>query len=77
MSKAICDSEGHSSRFSLELPKFLRHLGVLQSVRRTFFTPVGELGATYHEMHLCLGTYGEFPYEEHFPTSHELNQLED
>lgn len=32
---------------------------------------------TYHEMHYVSGLpYGEFPYEERFPTNRELKQLE-
>lgn len=43
---------------------------------RSFFTHVGELGVTYHEMHCVSGlSYGEFSYEERFPTSNELDQL--
>lgn len=40
---------------------------------RSFFTPAGELGMTYHEMHYVSGLmYSEYPYEERFYLSSEI-----
>lgn len=62
------------------MSELLELFGILESYNldaRTFFTPVGELRVTYHEMHYVTGLpYGEFSYEERFPTSHELGQIE-
>lgn len=56
-------------------------LGVIETYNPnagTFFTPVGKLGVTYHEMHYVSEfSYSEFPYEERFPISHELKQMEE
>ena len=43
---------------------------------RTFFTPVGELGISYHEMRYVSGLdYGEFVYEERVPPPFDLEKL--
>src|SRR3954469_2353569 len=43
---------------------------------RTFFTPIGELGISYHEMRYISGLdYGEFVYEERVPLSSNLEDL--
>ena len=43
---------------------------------RTFFTPVGELGISYHEMQYVSGLdYGEFVYEERVPPPSDLEKL--
>lgn len=42
----------------------------------TFFTPMGELGLTLHEMYeVSVLLMGEVPYEEHIPTIEELHRL--
>lgn len=77
-SRIIRGGKGCSSRL---LPKYSNFYGLLESFNPNagiFFTHVGELRVTYHEMHYVLGLlYGEFPYEKHFPTSNELDQLRD
>ena len=42
----------------------------------TFFTPIGELGLSLHEMwELSKLPVGHFPYEEYFSCPHKLQQL--
>jgi len=42
----------------------------------TFFTPVGEMGLTLHELYEISGlVMGDAPYEEYVPTSEELHLL--
>ena len=42
----------------------------------TFFTPVGEIGLTLHDLYEVSGLIiGDAPYEEYIPTTKELHLL--
>ena len=42
----------------------------------TFFTPIGEMGFTFHELYEVSGlVIGDAPYEEYVPTTEELHLL--
>src|SRR3954468_14600730 len=60
-------------------PESQNFYGVLELYNpdtRTFFTPVGELGISYHEMRYVSGLdYGEFVYEERIPPPSDLDNL--
>lgn len=54
---------------------FFGLLEMYNSETWTFFTPAGELGLPYHEMHYISGLpYSEYPYEECFYMSSEIEK---
>ena len=59
------------------MPTFYAILELYCLVSGTFFTPVGELGMALHEMwEVSNLPVGSMPYEEYFPCTEELEQLE-
>ena len=62
---------------NINIPTFYTFLEMYYSMSGTFFTPVGELGMSLHEMwEVSNLPMGSKPYEEYFPCDEELARLE-
>jgi len=61
----------------ISMPNFFAIFELYCSSLGIFFTPVGELGLALHEMwEVSNLPMGSMPYEEYFPCTMELEQME-
>jgi len=61
----------------ISVPNFFAIFELYCPASGTFFTPVGELGSALHEMwEVSNLPMGSMPYEEYFPCTMELEQME-